>query len=809
MDVKKTTHQDVATKKGIGNIFAKSPVYLILLAAIVIAIFSSFVFDGNKMLFGSDIITGLDSKVLEQNSLDKHNQVPMWFSSRLSGLPTIDALFGDALYLPSWLVYKIMPLYRAIGFRQVLHIILAGIFFFLLLRRGFKTSPLVAFIGGVFYMLNPQFFSHIYPGHEGKLFVIAWLPFVIWRLKALIDCPKFLNATLVAAGIAMCIYTSHIQMTYFVLWGSSLYWAMSLFLDYKKEKKIGSVVKISVYFWVAIFIGLGLALVQLFPSVMYVRDAFSVRGGTGKGFEYAASWSLHWPEALSLWVPEFGNTLKYYWSENPFKLNSEYVGAMAMLFGVLAVLLKARPWRYFWAAVAVIFLLFSLGAHTPVFALFYYLIPGVKNFRACSMIMFWFSFAFVLLASLFFNDVAKGELSSFTPQRKKKWTIGIVSAIAGFTLISFVFSSKDIVSALMQMLSVALMDPEKARIFDINFTEQFVPYLWLWFAFAAGALSLLLGVIYGKVNRYVFLTIVLLIGIVDTARIDSKFIETSDYRTYFYDEPEVVNLQKEMAVTPFRCFSLPGAFNQQNAEGIHGLEGVGGFHDNELRWYREFRGDQQDRNFFENIITAGENGQMYLNPQNMSLGNNFLNLANAQYYLLRQGSTLMKLKNDGALGRISFASRYIILDSSQIVPALKANTYDIKTTVALLKEPAVKPAPGDSTQGSAALSVQWDTYQPNDRVARVSVKQPGFLRISEVYYPGWKISIDGKPAAINRADLAWMAVAITPGEHTIEMKPHSLYLKKAEKITFPLLALIGAYWIGMGVWALRRKYTKK
>ena len=169
----------------------------------------------------------------------------------------------------------------------------------------------------------------------------------------------------------------------------------------------------------------------------------------------------------------------------------------------------------------------------------------------------------------------------------------------------------------------------------------------------------------------------------------------------------------------------------------------------------------------------------------------------------------MSLKNEGALGRISFASRYIILDSSQIVPALKANLYNIKTTVALMKEPAVKPAIGDSVESSAALSVQWDKYQPNDRVARVSVKQPGFLRISEVYYPGWEIRVDGKQAAIDRADLAWMAVAITPGEHTIEMKPHSLYLAKAEKVTFPLLALFVMYWIGMGAWSLRRKSAKK
>ena len=113
------------------NFFSRNYVYYGLLAIIVLVLFASFgVFDSNKMLAGSDMITGLDSKVLEQNTLDRYHQIPMWFSSRLSGMPTIDALFGDALYVPSWLAYRIMPLYQAIGMRQILHILLAGIFFF-------------------------------------------------------------------------------------------------------------------------------------------------------------------------------------------------------------------------------------------------------------------------------------------------------------------------------------------------------------------------------------------------------------------------------------------------------------------------------------------------------------------------------------------------------------------------------------------------------------------------------------------------------------------------------------------------------
>jgi hypothetical protein len=193
-------------------------------------------------------------------------------------------------------------------------------------------------------------------------------------------------------------------------------------------------------------------------------------------------------------------------------------------------------------------------------------------------------------------------------------------------------------------------------------------------------------------------------------------------------------------------------------------------------------------------------GRPYLIPENLKSGNAFLNIANAKYYLIRQGEQLLKIKNEAALGRISFAKDCIVLDSTRIVDALRTGLYDVRKTVGLMKEPALRPAPNPLASDSAfdpqqLLSVKWEKYAPNLRRAAVSVKQDGFLRISEVYYPGWEIRIDSKKVPIMRADMAWMAVNISKGDHIVEMLPHSLYLKKAELVSFPLLALLGLYWI--------------
>ena len=146
-----------------------------VMALLVLALFGQFLFS-DKMLFSSDQMSGFDARVFFKMSLEKFHQFPMWINSRLGGMPTIDAMFGDALYLPSILCQLIMSVPRAIGMKMVLHVLLAGIFFFLMLSKGFRMSPLIAGAGALFYMFNPQFVSHIYPGHDGKMFVIAWLP---------------------------------------------------------------------------------------------------------------------------------------------------------------------------------------------------------------------------------------------------------------------------------------------------------------------------------------------------------------------------------------------------------------------------------------------------------------------------------------------------------------------------------------------------------------------------------------------------------------------------------------------------------
>jgi uncharacterized membrane protein YfhO len=59
------------------------------------------------------------------------------------------------------------------------------------------------------------------------------------------------------------------------------------------------------------------------------------------------------------------------------------------------------------------------------------------------------------------------------------------------------------------------------------------------------------------------------------------------------------------------------------------------------------------------------------------------------------------------------------------------------------------------------------SYSNNEIKLETSTSAPGYLVLSEVYYPGWKVEVDGRPAGLKRANYAFRAVFLPSGEHHV------------------------------------------
>jgi uncharacterized membrane protein len=268
-----------------------------VLAVIVVVIFSGFIFT-DRMLFGTDMIPmGYMMRKAVADYWRAHGTIPAWDPYILCGLPVVDAMHGDLFY-PVSAFYLLMPLHRALGYKLILHVWLAGMTMYFLLRTlGLRRRS--SLVGGVAYMVAPYFLSLAYAGHDGKMFVTALFPLCVLLLERLLRRPGLMYSALFGGSIGLLLLTSHPQMAYFAGWGLGIY----LLVNVPRLVKNGTLARGVVFVLIALIVGIGIGCVQILPTYFYTTS-YSPRTG-GVSFDFAASWSLHPEEIVSLLYPSF------------------------------------------------------------------------------------------------------------------------------------------------------------------------------------------------------------------------------------------------------------------------------------------------------------------------------------------------------------------------------------------------------------------------------------------------------------------------------------------------------------------------
>jgi len=90
-------------------------------------------------------------------------------------------------------------------------------------------------------------------------------------------------------------------------------------------------------------------------------------------------------------------------------------------------------------------------------------------------------------------------------------------------------------------------------------------------------------------------------------------------------------------------------------------------------------------------------------------------------------------------------------------------SFDPRQTVLLHSDrgaPTVSEAVGDSAAHIVA-------YEATRVVVRVEADVPGWLVLTDAYYPGWQATVDGEPVPLYRANLMFRAVPVPAGTHEI------------------------------------------
>jgi hypothetical protein len=117
---------------------------------------------------------------------------------------------------------------------------------------------------------------------------------------------------------------------------------------------------------------------------------------------------------------------------------------------------------------------------------------------------------------------------------------------------------------------------------------------------------------------------------------------------------------------------------------------------------------------------------------------------------------------------------------------------DEQQALEILRDPAFDPAQTvilDKGQELAASSgtsqVELIAYEPEEVRLRARLDKPGYLVLTDAYYPGWVAEVDGRTAPISRADTYFRAVSLSAGDHqvTFRFEPTSVRLGLAFGLT--------------------------
>ena len=96
----------------------------------------------------------------------------------------------------------------------------------------------------------------------------------------------------------------------------------------------------------------------------------------------------------------------------------------------------------------------------------------------------------------------------------------------------------------------------------------------------------------------------------------------------------------------------------------------------------------------------------------------------------------------------------------------------------------------------------------NELTYEISSPKGGLAVLSEVYYPGWTATIDGKPAEVGRVNYILRALKIPAGKHDVVMTFRPTTVTTTETIAFVAIALIILGFLAALFLTLRKKKSE-
>jgi hypothetical protein len=190
---------------------------MLLLAALGLVFFGELVRHPAETLYSdySDLITlHLPSKRFLVRAWHETGELPLWCPYNFAGLPFLHDIQVSAFYPPHWPLLLLSEEQQgaALSWLVILHVIVAGWCMFAYARsRG--LSNFGALVAGLGYMFAGKWLLHILAGGHYNMVPLAWLPIVLMWLEQAVQRRSIARAAWAGAAYALIILGAYPYVT--------------------------------------------------------------------------------------------------------------------------------------------------------------------------------------------------------------------------------------------------------------------------------------------------------------------------------------------------------------------------------------------------------------------------------------------------------------------------------------------------------------------------------------------------------------------------------------------------------------------
>ena len=811
------------------NTFKKIlPDLLVLLLFVVLSFGYFFPADiEGRILYRHDSSAGVGAGQEQLAYRQRTGEMTRWTNSLFSGMPTYQLAPS---YESTTTLGTVENAYHLWLPENVWYLFVYLLGFYILLR-AFDFRQHLAALGSVVWAFSTYFLIIIAAGHIWKVWALAYLPPMIAGI-VLAYRGKYLWGLIVTALFAAFeVHANHVQMTYYYLF-VILFMILAYLVEAIREKRYVHFLKATGVCILGGLIGVLINLSNLYHTWEYSQETMRGKSelvkqnaanqtSSGLDRDYITQWSYGIGETWTLLVPntkggasvplsqnktamekaksEYAplyQQIGQYWGEQPGTSGPVYVGAFVMFLFILGLFIVKGPMKWALLAATILSIMLSWGKNFMGLTDFFLdYVPMYAKFRTVASILVIAEFTIPLLAMMALKKWMESQEEVRNKMQKPFFvafglTAGICLLFALFPSLFFSsFISSQEVQAL-QGLPQEHVAPVMANLTEMRkamFTSD------AWRSFAVILIGALMMLLYQKkkLKANVLVGILVVLCLLDLWQVNKRYLNDSMFVPKYEREQKQPLTQTDQYILQdpsldYRVLNLAGnTFNENETSYYH--KSIGGYHAAKLRRYQELI-DAHISPEMQAVFSAVSKAGGDMTQVNGDSIYPVLNMLNMRYMILPlQSGQTAPLLNPYAYGNAWLVDEVRYVDNAnEELDALG----QLPLRHVAVADKQFEQVLGQSREQDSVSVVTIEKYEPNQLTYKVKSGQGGVVVFSEIYYPGWTATVDGKETQLGRVDYVLRALQIEPGEHEVVLSFFPKSVDRTETVAYISLIVL-------------------